>query len=130
MEAINEKSIQISWRPPEQLANKVKYYLINITKLHNFDEDRLSDLLKSEYSIKVDAHLNSIVVNDLKPFRMYEVCVIAANDYGTSLPSIRVRTLTLNSGGGIGDGEGSKRPNNVPVVPKLPGKTFFFLFFF
>lgn len=133
VETINEKSIQILWRPPEQLANNVTHYLINITKLHSFDDDQLSELSTSEFNITVDGHLNSIVVNDLEPFKMYELSVIAANEYGTSLPSVRIRTLTLNSGGGVGDGGANvKRQHKIPVVPKLPGKisSFFFLFFF
>lgn len=130
VETINERSIQILWRPPEQLANNVTHYIINITKLHSFDDDQLSDLLTSEFSINVDGHSNSVVVNDLKPFKMYEIFVIAGNEYGTSLPSVRVRTLTLNSGGGMGDGGGSiKRLHKIPVVPKLPGKNLLLFLF-
>lgn len=122
VDAINEKSIKVSWQPPDQLANKVKNYVINVTQLHTFDPDALADLSHAELSISVDRGHNSVLVNNLKPFTMYEVSVMATNTFGSSLPSFRVRTLTLDSSiSGRSGSVGAGGQLNA-VVPKLPGK--------
>lgn len=122
VDAVNEKSIKVFWQPPDHLADKVKNYVINVTQLHTFDPDTLADLSHAELSISLDRSHTSVLVNNLKPFTMYEVSVMATNKYGSSLPSLRVRTLTLdNSISGRGSGVGSGGQLNA-VVPKLPGK--------
>lgn len=122
VDAVNEKSIKVFWQPPDQLANKVNNYVINVTQLHTFDPDTLADLSHAELSISVDRVHTSVLVNNLQPFTMYEVSVMATNKFGSSLPSFRVRTLTLDSSlKGRGSGVGSGGQLN-PVVPKLPGK--------
>ncbi|XP_037031427.1 Ig-like and fibronectin type-III domain-containing protein 2 isoform X3 [Bradysia coprophila] len=111
VEALNEKSLQVSWSPPSKLADKVKTYSINVTTLHTFDQDALSNIT-SEISVTVSKDLDSAVINDLKPFTMYVITVTANNDFGSSLPSMRVRALTLDSVVG--------QQTNVAVVPILP----------
>lgn len=123
VDALNEKSIKVYWQPPDQLANKVKNYVINVTRLHTFDPDSMTDLSYAELSLSVDRSHNSVLVNNLQPFTMYEVSVMATNKFGSSLPSFRVRTLTLDSSisgrsSSVGGGAGGQLN---AVVPKLPG---------
>lgn len=123
VDAINEKSIQVFWQPPDQLPTKVANYVINVTRLHTFDPDALADMSHAELSISVDRSHNSVLVNNLQPLSMYEVSVMATNKFGSSLPSFRVRTLTLDSSisGRRSGGVGADGQLNA-VVPKLPGK--------
>lgn len=62
--------------------------------------------------IKVPGTYNSTIVNDLKPYTMYELSVTALNIHGSSLPSYSVRTLTLTSG--------KMKPTAVAQAPGLP----------
>lgn len=113
VEPLNEKSLQVSWSPPAKLAHTVKTYSINVTTLHEFDQDALANIT-SEISVTVSSDLDSAVINDLKPFTMYSITVTAKNEHGSSLPSFRVRALTLDNGVGS--------QTSVAVVPILPGK--------
>lgn len=112
VEPLNERSLQVSWSPPSKLADKVKTYSINVSTLHTFDQDELSNIT-SEISVTVSKDLDTAVINDLKPFTMYAISVTANNEFGSSLPSMRVRALTLDSVIG--------KQTNVAVVPILPG---------
>lgn len=114
VEPLNEKSLQVSWTRPQQLADTVKSYTINVTTLHSFDQDSLPNIT-SEIGITVSADLDSAVINDLKPFTMYTITVVANNVYGSSLPSYRTRALTLENGS-VGT------QTSVAVVPVLPGE--------
>lgn len=111
---LNEKSIQVSWVPPEKLAETVKSYRINVTKLHSFDEDKLASE-KAIFSITVPSSVNSTIVNDLEPYSMYSITVMSENDHGSSLPSLRIRTLTLENSSGP-----KRLPSNV-TTPEIPG---------
>ncbi|XP_055528945.1 Ig-like and fibronectin type-III domain-containing protein 1 [Wyeomyia smithii] len=114
VEALTERSLQVSWSPPERLAKTVKYYQINATKLHSFDQDFLANATKdSMLSIQVSSDQGSVIVSDLDPFTMYTITVSAHNDFGSSLPSIKIRALTLENGGG-------NKQTSVAVVPILP----------
>lgn len=113
VEPINEKSLQISWQRPENLADTVKNYKINLTILQSFDEDYLANNTASTISVTVPAELNTTTINNLQPFTMYSVFVTSENEYGSSLPSSRKRALTLKNdmiNGG----------NSIAVIPKLP----------
>jgi len=48
--------------------------------------------------VKVHEDMTWVVIQDLLPFTMYEISVRAFNIHGRSLPSVRVRTLTLAPG--------------------------------
>lgn len=61
---------------------------------------------------QVPGTYNSTIVNDLKPYTMYELSVTALNIHGSSLPSYSVRTLTLTSG--------KMKPTAVAQAPGLP----------
>ncbi|XP_021960351.1 Ig-like and fibronectin type-III domain-containing protein 1 [Folsomia candida] len=61
--------------------------------------------------IKVHGDLTNVLITQLQPFTMYEISVIAFNIHGRSLPSNRVRTLTL--------APGIVRPNST-TPPTLP----------
>ena len=113
VEPLTEKSLQVSWSPPINLPETVKFYTINVSVLHSFDQDSLANDT-STISETVSSNLESGVINDLKPFTMYSVSVTAHNDLGSSLPSFRVRSLTLESG--------VSKQTSVAEVPILPGK--------
>lgn len=113
VEPLNEKSLQVTWSPPARLANKVKTYSINVTTLHSFDEDSLANIT-SEVQATVAGTSDSAIINGLKPFTMYSITMTANNENGTSLPSDRIRSLTLDSGLGT--------RTSVAVVPVLPGE--------
>lgn len=112
VDPLNERSLQVSWTPPAKLPELVKTYSINLTTLHTFDQDSLSNST-SEVSVTVSKDLDTAVINDLKPFTMYVITVTANNEHGSSLPSMRVRALTLDNTIG--------KQTNVAVVPILPG---------
>lgn len=112
VEPLNENSLQVSWSPPARLPNKVKSYSINCSVLHSFDDGSVPNIT-SEVSVTVSSDLDSAVIHNLKPYTMYSITMTANNNYGISLPSDRVRALTLDSG------VGSK--TSVAVVPILPG---------
>lgn len=63
--------------------------------------------------INVHGDLNSTMITNLKPFTMYEITVTAFNIHGRSLPSVKVRTLTL--------APGLSRPKTgeVPAIPDI-----------
>lgn len=113
VEPLNENSLQVYWSPPSRLPDKVKSYSINCTVLHSFDEASVPNIT-NKVSVTVSSDLDSAVIHNLKPYTMYSITMTANNNYGSSLPSVRVRSLTLDSGV-----VGSK--SNVAVVPVLPG---------
>lgn len=117
VEPLNERSLQVSWSRPDHLGDSVKNYIINVTALHSFDEDALTNIT-SFITVSVSGDLESSVVNDLKPYTMYAITVTAYNDIGSSLPSYRVRALTLENGS-------SGTQTSVAVVPVLPGNVFY-----
>lgn len=115
VDPLDENSLQVSWSPPQRLANRVKSYSINCTVLHSFDDASVANIT-SEVSVTVSSELDSAVIRGLKPFTMYSISMTSNNEFGSSLPSVRIRTLTLDSGAGA--------KTTVAVVPKLPGKLY------
>lgn len=113
VEPINEKSLQISWLAPENLADSVKNYKINLTILQSFDEDFLANSTATTISVTVPAEMNTTTINNLQPFTMYSIFVTAENEFGSSLPSSRKRALTLKNDMVNGG-------NSIAVIPKLP----------
>lgn len=113
VEPLNEKSLQISWLPPENLPETVKNYKINLTVLQSFDEDFLANSTATTISVTVPAEMNTTTINNLQPFTMYSIFVIAENEFGSSLPSSRKRALTLKNDMVNGG-------NTIAVIPKLP----------
>jgi DB module/Fibronectin type III domain len=113
VEPINEKSLKISWSPPENLADTVKNYKINVTILQSFDEDYLANNTASTISVSIPAEMNTTTINNLQPFTMYTVFVTAENEFGSSLASSRKRVLTLKN-------EMINGGNDIAVIPKLP----------
>lgn len=96
---LNERSVQVSWGTPEKLGNTVTTYRINVTRLNSYDEDKLATE-DAVFSITVPGSVNSTVVNDLEPYSMYSITVMSQNEHGSSLPSLRIRTLTLENNSG------------------------------
>jgi hypothetical protein len=114
VEPLTERSLQVNWSPPEKFGDTIKFYKVNVSILHSFDQDYLSNSTAQTITISVSGDLNSAIVNDLEPFTMYTITVQAFNGFGSSLPSFRVRSLTLESGM-------MNNKNNVAVIPVLPG---------
>lgn len=52
----------------------------------------------SFFAAQVHGDLTTVLLDQLQPFTMYEISVTAFNIHGRSLPSNRVRTLTLAPG--------------------------------
>ncbi|XP_058985320.1 Ig-like and fibronectin type-III domain-containing protein 2 [Musca domestica] len=112
---VSETGVTVSWSPPEKLPDTVKEYKVNLTELHSFDEDDDDDAAaageegdavaktrqakKNETVIMrtVNGNITSIRVADLKPQRMYGIVVTAENEFGSSLPSERLRIFTHKS---------------------------------
>lgn len=117
VEPLNENSLQVSWSPPMSAA-KPTSYSINCTVLHTFDDAAVPNIT-SEVSVTVSSDLDSAVIHNLKPYTMYSITMTANNNYGSSLPSDRVRSLTLDSG------VGSK--TSVALVPALPSNYILYL---
>ncbi|EAA05182.4 AGAP011355-PA [Anopheles gambiae str. PEST] len=117
VEPLTERSLQVSWQAPERLGGSVKYYQINATRLHAFDQDYLANATTAEggglVTLQVSADQTTAVLSNLAPFTMYTVTVSAHNDHGSSLPSMRIRALTLE--GGV-----VSKQTSVAVVPVLP----------
>ncbi|XP_039449778.1 Ig-like and fibronectin type-III domain-containing protein 1 isoform X2 [Culex pipiens pallens] len=114
VEPLTERSLQVSWSPPERLAKTVDYYQINATRLHSFDQDSLVNSTKdSLISIRASPDQSSAIISNLEPFTMYTVTVSAHNGFGSSLASMRIRALTLENGV-------VNKQTSVAVVPVLP----------
>lgn len=114
---LNERSIQINWSAPEKLANTVTRYRINVTRLQTFDEDMLA-AEQAVFSIEVPSSSTNATINDLEPYTMYSITVMSENEHGSSLPSMRIRTLTLEN-----DSVGPKRTTSNSSSPSIPGKS-------
>lgn len=112
VEPLNERSLQVTWTRPTHLGDTVTAYVINVTALHTFDEDAVVNMT-SAMSVVVSGDLESAIINDLQPLMMYTITVTANNDHGSSVPSYRLRALTLDN---VPNGR-----TNVSVVPVLPG---------
>ncbi|XP_044737933.1 Ig-like and fibronectin type-III domain-containing protein 1 isoform X2 [Chrysoperla carnea] len=124
VESIAEKALKITWSLPLSNADTITEYLVNLTSLRSFDahlidpsETSVTPKTNTKESmhiqIKVPKSSNFTVINDLKPFTMYEITVTSLNKHGSSLPSYTVRALTQTPG--------KLRPT-VPSgkAPKLP----------
>lgn len=121
VEALTEKSLKVSWSMPETNAESITEFSVNVTSLRSFDQHLLdpNEANRTEFEymqthmvqVNVAGNQNFTILNDLTPFTMYEVTVTSINPHGTSLPTSRVRSLTLTLG------------NIKPTVgesPKLP----------
>lgn len=114
-EPLTEKSLEIGWQAPSKFGDTVQSYTVNVTALVHFDEDNLPNItLPIAISVTVPGDQRSTIINDLKPYTMYSITVTAHNEHGSSLPSFRIRALTLDSG--------ISRQTSVAVIPVLPGK--------
>ncbi|XP_055384146.1 Ig-like and fibronectin type-III domain-containing protein 1 isoform X3 [Condylostylus longicornis] len=115
VEPLTEKSLEVGWSPPEKLAKTVTHYTVNVTALHVFDQNNLPNKTQDPLAVNVTVagDQKSVVINNLMPYTMYSIFVTAHNKHGSSLPSFRIRALTLESGG-IG------RQTSMAVIPVLP----------
>ncbi|XP_068081772.1 Ig-like and fibronectin type-III domain-containing protein 2 [Anabrus simplex] len=63
-------------------------------------------------TLQIPGTYNSTIINDLIPYTMYEIIVVAKNHHGSSLPSYAIRTMTLSPG--------KMKPTTVGEAPTLP----------
>ncbi|XP_075234927.1 Ig-like and fibronectin type-III domain-containing protein 1 [Lycorma delicatula] len=109
VEPKSDKSMNISWSPPFSSTPTVSDYIVNVTMLMSFDPStvnpHISDTNSSQsvitphsVQVKVTNGEQSVLINDLTPFTMYEITVTAMNIHGSSLPSFPIRALTLIPG--------------------------------
>ncbi|XP_018795157.1 PREDICTED: Ig-like and fibronectin type-III domain-containing protein 2 isoform X1 [Bactrocera latifrons] len=101
---VSETRVTVHWYEPEKLAHKVAYYSVNLTALHSFDEDEVSNAyawkkrpLEQTIIRTVPVNQTTLTLQDLTPLTMYAIVVTAHNDYGSSLPSERLRVFTHTS---------------------------------
>nr|XP_022900341.1 Ig-like and fibronectin type-III domain-containing protein 2 [Onthophagus taurus] len=112
VEAITEKSIKITWSNPPENNESFPTYTVNITALKKFDPhiSESNNNTQETILIKVPAHQNQTLVNNLKEFTMYEITVFATNNHGSSLPTYSVRALTLTP-------DTRKNGGRIPQLP-------------
>ncbi|ALC43811.1 CG17839 [Drosophila busckii] len=129
---VRETSANISWSPPQRLAERVTHYTLNLSTLHSFDEDELSGELQSKTAADVPAaaqdkltlytvpaNQTSLLLDSLTPLTMYAVLVTAVNEYGASLPSERVRFFTHTSASVAESQAGSTDKQLMPALPDI-----------
>lgn len=133
LDEVREKSVNISWAPPQQLADQVTHYTVNLTVLHSFDEDELSGEVKHKVSngkeeqfeqvtlLTVPANQTYLHLDSLTPLTMYAVTLAAVNEYGSSLPSERLRFFTHTSSSVAETQAGSADKQQMPLLPNIRG---------
>lgn len=121
--------------------NKVDYYQLNITELHSFDDKlglikKSSDKIISDFEklkmndkvvmkttksneqiIKITSNKSEILIDNLKPFTMYQIDVMSVNEHGTSLKSNPIRIVTHSTR--------SKSDKQLVPVKSKPIKLFY-----
>ncbi|XP_017019547.1 Ig-like and fibronectin type-III domain-containing protein 2 [Drosophila kikkawai] len=126
IENVSETSVSVGWTAPEKLPERVSGYTINVTKLHSFDEDELSgeiihrtaaDTAESVELHNVSANQTQLVLSNLTPLAMYAVIVTATNEFGTSLPSERLRFFTHTSASAAESRAGTTDKQAMPQLP-------------
>lgn len=131
VEPLSSTKLKLKWLPPHQ-TTKVSHYKINITQLHEFDENgKLKEDINSRESkqlsidkeqdpiitLTINGSLRDYTVENLHPLTMYEITAIAQNEHGSSLPTYALRTLTLSSNSEIESNQPIEKPNiTVPDV--------------
>ncbi|XP_050529397.1 Ig-like and fibronectin type-III domain-containing protein 1 isoform X2 [Daktulosphaira vitifoliae] len=125
--ANSSSNFRVSWDQPKSNSASVKEFIVNVTMLKSFDDmklfsdnDRNSQSVVTPHSIqvKVPGTENEIKIENLTPYTMYEVTVIANNKHGSSLPSLAIRSLTLNT-----DQKTTRKANidnsKLPLLPDI-----------
>ncbi|KAF7279649.1 hypothetical protein GWI33_006881 [Rhynchophorus ferrugineus] len=114
VEPLSEQSIRVEWSLPHANVETITEYTVNVTALKSFDEASEDEptMRNQSYFQKVSKNDNFTIFQNLQPFTMYEVSVIAHNIIGTSLPSYHVRTLTMS--------QGKLVPRTTGKAPALP----------
>ncbi|EDW70342.2 Ig-like and fibronectin type-III domain-containing protein 1 [Drosophila virilis] len=133
IEDVRETSVNISWAPPQKLADQVAYYTVNLTILHSFDEDELSGEVRHQTQdasdreqkpelvmlYNVTANETFLSLNTLIPLTMYAVVLTAVNEFGSSLPSERLRFFTHTSASVAESQAGSADKQVMPTLPDI-----------
>ncbi|GAB6027715.1 hypothetical protein CHUAL_001951 [Chamberlinius hualienensis] len=78
-------------------------------------QGRKQNFVEKFTEIKINSTETSTVLKDLKPYTMYEIYIISVNQHGSSLPTYRLRALTLLPESDQTD----IQPTNVSI-PDLP----------
>ncbi|XP_067642607.1 Ig-like and fibronectin type-III domain-containing protein 1 isoform X2 [Eurosta solidaginis] len=124
---ISETRVTLHWSQPEKLAHKVTHYSVNLTALHSFDEDELANtyawkkrLLEQVIIRTVPVNQTSLALQDLTPLTMYAIVVTAHNEFGSSLPSERLRVFTHTSEVHTPRDESDNSASVESGIPALP----------
>ncbi|XP_043647954.1 Ig-like and fibronectin type-III domain-containing protein 2 [Drosophila teissieri] len=126
IENVSETSVTIGWTAPDKLADRVSGYTINVTTLHSFDEDELSgeivhrtasDSPESISLYTVPMNQTQLMLSNLSPLTMYAVVVTATNDFGSSLPTERLRFFTHISASAAESKAGTTDKQAMPQLP-------------
>lgn len=130
---VAETTVTVSWSPPKKLAHTVKHYNVTLTALHSFDQDNNDEDIEADNIAKatkgnnedtsilrlVSSNETAVTVKNLKPLTMYTIVVTAANDYGSSLPSERLRIFTHTSALATEAKSGPVMKMEVPDLPDI-----------
>ncbi|XP_002074396.3 Ig-like and fibronectin type-III domain-containing protein 2 isoform X1 [Drosophila willistoni] len=125
---VSETKVNVSWEPPEKLSDRVNSYAVNLTTLHSFDQDELSgevihktSLYPAETSTlySVLPNQTSLTLTSLIPLTMYAVIVTAVNEFGSSLPSERLRFFTHTSASATESQAGNANKQTMPKLPDI-----------
>ncbi|EDW26268.1 GL24598 [Drosophila persimilis] len=128
IENVSETSVSIGWTAPEKLTDRVSSYTVNVTTLHSFDEDELSgeivhrtaaDSAESVALHNVPANQTQLKLDGLTPLTMYAVIVTAVNEFGSSLPSERLRFFTHTSASAAESRAGTTDKQMMPTLPDI-----------
>ncbi|XP_030373316.1 Ig-like and fibronectin type-III domain-containing protein 1 isoform X2 [Scaptodrosophila lebanonensis] len=126
-DGVSETSARISWAPPEKLADRLMHYTVNLTMLHKFDEDEVTgevvhkatDPAEQVTLHNVQANQTYLPLDGLSPLTMYAVVVTAVNEYGSSLPSERLRFFTHISASAAEAEAGNTDKQQMPSLPDI-----------
>ncbi|XP_037879473.1 Ig-like and fibronectin type-III domain-containing protein 2 [Glossina fuscipes] len=130
---VAETTVTVSWSPPKKLPHTVKHYNVTLTALHSFDQDSSDEDIEADNIAKhgkgnnedisilrlVSSNETAVTVKNLKPLTMYTIMVTAANDYGSSLPSERLRIFTHTSALATEAKSGPVMKMEVPDLPDI-----------
>ncbi|BFF96530.1 Ig-like and fibronectin type-III domain-containing protein 2 [Drosophila madeirensis] len=128
IENVSETSVSIGWMAPEKLTDRVSSYTVNVTTLHSFDEDELSgemvhrtaaDSGESVALHNVPANQTQLKLDALTPLTMYAVIVTAVNEFGSSLPSERLRFFTHTSASAAESRADTTDKQMMPTLPDI-----------
>lgn len=109
IDPMSSSELLVKWSLPSKDIHLIDSMVINVTQLDSFDNVGVTRLDNGRSSSEVSTpplyglqmrftiprNETSFVIKELKPYTMYEVVMSSVNKVGTSLPTNRIRVLTL-----------------------------------